>query len=141
MTATADNCMLTCYPFVAQHRTDYQIVTEQGHTALQSHNNGSQHHQQRASSGFGEAVMMPVESPSRPSTHGSTSSSSRFGATTSTYEESMDSITGKGWGKMKKIFVQLGIAFLKMQTFKCFPVNRSTVLARASGQRNRFTRS
>ena len=39
--------------------------------------------------------MMPVESPSRPSTRGSASSSSRFGATTSTYEESTESVTGK----------------------------------------------
>ena len=29
VTATADNCLLTCYPFLAQHRTDHQIVCEQ----------------------------------------------------------------------------------------------------------------
>lgn len=29
VTATADNCLLTCYPFLALHRTDYQIVCEQ----------------------------------------------------------------------------------------------------------------
>lgn len=29
VTATADNCLLTCYPFLALHRTDHQIVCEQ----------------------------------------------------------------------------------------------------------------
>ena len=29
VTATADNCILTCYPFLAQHRLDHQIVCEE----------------------------------------------------------------------------------------------------------------
>ena len=29
VTATADNCLLTCYPFLALHRGDHQIVCEQ----------------------------------------------------------------------------------------------------------------
>ncbi|XP_055954756.1 cilia and flagella-associated protein 47 [Patella vulgata] len=29
ITATADNCILSCYPFLALHRTDHQIVCEQ----------------------------------------------------------------------------------------------------------------
>ena len=29
VTATADNCLMTCYPFLALHRTDHQIVCEQ----------------------------------------------------------------------------------------------------------------
>ena len=29
ITATADNSLLTCYPFVAQHRMDHQIVCEE----------------------------------------------------------------------------------------------------------------
>ena len=29
VTATADNCLLTVYPFIAAHRNDHQIVCEQ----------------------------------------------------------------------------------------------------------------
>lgn len=29
VTATADNCLLTCYPFIAQHRLDHQIVCQE----------------------------------------------------------------------------------------------------------------
>ncbi|XP_072178621.1 cilia- and flagella-associated protein 47-like [Diadema setosum] len=87
VTATADNCLLVAYPFVAKHRTDFQIVTEQGHS-LRGHKTASH----ETVSNMGEAVIMPVESPSRPSTHTSTSTSSRFGATTSTYEDT-ESIT------------------------------------------------
>ena len=29
VSASADNCLLTCYPFLAQHRTDHQIVCAQ----------------------------------------------------------------------------------------------------------------
>ena len=29
VTATADNCLMSCYPFLALHRTDHQIVCEQ----------------------------------------------------------------------------------------------------------------
>ena len=92
MTATADNCLLTAYPFVAQHRTDFQIVTEQGQT-LRGRNSSVT--SKDSNGNVGEAIMIPVESPSRPSTQRSTSTSSRFGATTSTYEESSESITGK----------------------------------------------
>ncbi|XP_041462969.1 cilia- and flagella-associated protein 47-like isoform X1 [Lytechinus variegatus] len=87
VTATADNCLLVAYPFVAKHRTDFQIVTEQGHS-LRAHKTASRDSLNQ----MGEAMIMPVESPSRPSTHTSTSTSSRFGATTSTYEET-DSVT------------------------------------------------
>ncbi|XP_033635373.1 cilia- and flagella-associated protein 47-like isoform X1 [Asterias rubens] len=90
VTATADNCLLTAYPFVAQHRTDFQIVTEQGQT-LRGRNSSVT--SKDSNGNVGEAIMIPVESPSRPSTQRSTSTSSRFGATTSTYEESSESIT------------------------------------------------
>ena len=29
MTATADNCLLTCYPFLARNTTEHHIVVEQ----------------------------------------------------------------------------------------------------------------
>jgi hypothetical protein len=29
VTACADNCLMTCYPFLAQHHTDHQIVCAQ----------------------------------------------------------------------------------------------------------------
>ncbi|XP_022089961.1 cilia- and flagella-associated protein 47-like isoform X2 [Acanthaster planci] len=91
VTATADNCLLTAYPFVAQHRTDFQIVTEQGQTLRGRHSTANS---KESLGNVGEAVMIPVESPSRPSTQrSSASTSSRFGATTSTYEESTESIT------------------------------------------------
>ena len=80
---------MVAYPFVAKHRTDFQIVTEQGHSLR-----GHKALNSDSASNMGEAVIMPVESPSRPSTHTSTSTSSRFGATTSTYEET-DSVTGE----------------------------------------------
>ncbi|PIK59126.1 hypothetical protein BSL78_03931 [Apostichopus japonicus] len=84
VTATADNCLLTAYPFVAQHRMDFQIVTEQGRTLP-----GNQSESKDSLNGGGEAVFIAVESPVRPpGTHTSSSTSSRFGVTSSTYEES-----------------------------------------------------
>ncbi|XP_071954714.1 cilia- and flagella-associated protein 47-like isoform X2 [Antedon mediterranea] len=87
VTATADNCLLTAYHFIAKHRTDYQIVTEQGRS-LKGRRSSS-----KESVNVGEAVILPVETPSRPSTRNSSSTSSRFGATSSTYDESTASVT------------------------------------------------
>ncbi|PIK38176.1 hypothetical protein BSL78_24987 [Apostichopus japonicus] len=61
VTATADNCLLTAYPFVAQHRMDFQIVTEQGRTLP-----GNQSESKDSLNGGGEAVFIAVESPVRP---------------------------------------------------------------------------
>ncbi|XP_033113331.1 cilia- and flagella-associated protein 47-like isoform X2 [Anneissia japonica] len=87
VTATADNCLLTAYHFIAKHRTDYQIVTEQGRS-LKGRRTSS-----KESVNVGEAMILPVESPTRPSTRNSSSTSSRFGATSSTYDESTASVT------------------------------------------------
>ncbi|XP_070567350.1 cilia- and flagella-associated protein 47-like [Ptychodera flava] len=87
VTATADNCLLTAYPFIAKHRADHQIVTEQGKSVK------GRRSQSKESLNVGEAVIMPVDSPTRPSTRASTSSTSRFVSTTSTYEDSSASVT------------------------------------------------
>ncbi|KAL5010428.1 hypothetical protein ScPMuIL_012733 [Solemya velum] len=39
VTATADNCLMTCYPFLALHRTDHQIVCKQGDNRKQKFTN------------------------------------------------------------------------------------------------------
>ncbi|KAK3096977.1 hypothetical protein FSP39_005325 [Pinctada imbricata] len=89
VTATSDNCLLTCYPFLALHRTDHQIVCEQGaspkgrklvakETQINTNNN----------KGTGEAVLIPCASPlhtSRPST---SATSSNFQISSSSYESS-----------------------------------------------------
>ena len=38
VTATADNCLLTCYPFLALHRDDHKIVCEQVKLFLKTQN-------------------------------------------------------------------------------------------------------
>nr|XP_039264663.1 cilia- and flagella-associated protein 47-like isoform X2 [Styela clava] len=86
VTATADNCLLTVYPFLAAHRNDHQIVCEQD-KAIRGHAHDG-------NSGLGEAVILPCTSPHRPSTRGSTSAtSSHFGASSSTYDDSSNSVS------------------------------------------------
>ncbi|XP_006816677.1 cilia- and flagella-associated protein 47-like, partial [Saccoglossus kowalevskii] len=87
VTATADNCLLTVYPFIAKHRADHQIVTEQGKSVK------GRRSQSKESLNVGEAVLMAVDSPTRPSTRASTSSTSRFVSSTSSYEDSSADIT------------------------------------------------
>ncbi|XP_078495986.1 cilia- and flagella-associated protein 47 isoform X1 [Ciona intestinalis] len=85
VTATADNCVLTVYPFLAAHRNDHQIVCEQD-KALRGPA------QDVNSVSLGEAVLLPCISPHRPSTRGSTSAtSSHFGTASSTFDESTNS--------------------------------------------------
>lgn len=86
VTATADNCLLSNYPYLAQHRLDHQIVCMKGHrlrgqqTAVSS----------ATSSSLGEAVLVAVgeegRSGSRPST--TATSNSNFEVTNSSYEDS-----------------------------------------------------
>ena len=38
VSASADNSLLTCYPFVAQHRMDHQIVCEEVSVLLEYNN-------------------------------------------------------------------------------------------------------
>jgi len=33
VTATADNCLFTCYPFLSQHRTDHTFICTQVHSS------------------------------------------------------------------------------------------------------------
>ncbi|KAI0223616.1 Cilia- and flagella-associated protein 47 [Lamellibrachia satsuma] len=89
VTVTADNCLLTCYPFIAHHRSDHQIVCEQGMTL--------KGRKSRESTSVGEAVLRPIapspcnNSTSRPSTEATTS----FDMSSSSYEpfQSSTSVT------------------------------------------------
>ena len=84
VTASADNCLLTCYPFIAQHRADHHIVCEMG-----SVDKG-----RRKSAAESVAIYKPCHSPQRPTSRPSTSATStEFQISTSSYEDSQ-SITG-----------------------------------------------
>lgn len=96
VTATADNCLMTCYPFLAQHRTDHQIVVEQGNI-LKGRRSGSQE-----SEHVGEAVLRRCVTPSRPSSRPSTTAtSSNFEISSSSYEDSNEVESGN----LKKYFL------------------------------------
>ena len=89
VTATADNSLFTCFPFLAQHRMDHQIVCEQGHS-LRGRKTAS-----RESVGAGEAVLVPCDTPARSMTRASTTeTSSNFEVSSSSYESSSASGTG-----------------------------------------------
>lgn len=89
VTATADNSLFTCFPFLAQHRMDHQIVCEQGHS-LRGRKTVS-----RESVGAGEAVLVPCDTPARSMTRASTTeTSSNFEISSSSYESS--SASGMG---------------------------------------------
>ena len=88
LTATADNCLMTCYPFLAQHRSDHQIVCEQGHT-LKGRKTLS-----RESMNAGEAVLVPCDEPPRSQTRASTTETvSNFEISSSSYESTSQSVT------------------------------------------------
>ncbi|XP_048239518.1 cilia and flagella-associated protein 47-like isoform X3 [Haliotis rufescens] len=84
VTASSDNCLLTCYPFLALHRSDHQIGSSpKGHKLLGSKDTLS----------AGEAVLVPCQSPNHSSSRPSTSAtSSNFQISSSSYESS-DSVT------------------------------------------------
>ncbi|XP_074645875.1 cilia and flagella-associated protein 47-like isoform X2 [Tubulanus polymorphus] len=83
VTATSDNCLLTCYPFIAQHRTDHHIICEQG-LSLKGRRTMS-----AESVNAGEAVFVPCVSPPRPGSRPSTSATStEFQISSSSYESS-----------------------------------------------------
>ncbi|KAH9504693.1 Cilia- and flagella-associated protein 47 [Bulinus truncatus] len=89
VTATADNCILTCYPFLAQHRGDHQIVCEEG-TCPKGRKLIDKAKGISVSSGSsGEACLVPCAninfSSSRPST---SATSSNFQMSSSSYESS-----------------------------------------------------
>ncbi|XP_041127618.1 cilia- and flagella-associated protein 47-like isoform X2 [Polyodon spathula] len=90
--ATADNCILTAYPYLALHRSDQQIVLKSGQL------NGASGKPQST----GEAILHPCYTPGTHSS--STSSSSTFIVTSSTCEESFsdtleENQSGKGRNK------------------------------------------
>ncbi|RXM29158.1 Cilia- and flagella-associated protein 47 [Acipenser ruthenus] len=90
--ATADNCILTAYPYLALHRSDQQIVLKSGQL------NGANGKPQST----GEAILHPCYTPGTLSS--STSSSSTFIVTSSTCEESFsdtleENLSGKGRNK------------------------------------------
>ena len=81
---------MTCYPFLAQHRTDHQIVCEQGHT-LRGRKTAS-----RESVNAGEAILVPCETPAHSHTRASTiETSSNFEVSSSSYESSSRSGSGQ----------------------------------------------
>lgn len=88
VTATADNCLFSCYPFLAAHQSDFHIVCEQKGISIID--------KQLETEDFppGEAVFMPCVTPNRAPTVASTSATSTsFGISTSTYPESSNEAT------------------------------------------------
>ncbi|XP_071134806.1 cilia- and flagella-associated protein 47-like isoform X3 [Mytilus edulis] len=83
ITATADNCLLTCYPFLAIHRTDHQIVCEQGGSPK-----GRAMSFREAVNNTGEAVIVPCASPNHNSRPSTSATSSNFQISSSSYESS-----------------------------------------------------
>ncbi|XP_078698604.1 cilia- and flagella-associated protein 47-like isoform X8 [Branchiostoma floridae x Branchiostoma belcheri] len=87
VSATADNCVLSNYPFLAKHRTDHHIIRNEEETREIVVREGT--------GALGEAVIIPTASPRRPSTRGSTTgTSTAFGMSSSSYEETSNSVTG-----------------------------------------------
>ena len=88
VTATADNCLLTCYPFLAAHQTDFHIVCKQQGMSILDKQSGTEEVPP------GEPVFIPCVTPNRPPTIASTSATSTsFGISTSTYPESSNEAT------------------------------------------------
>lgn len=88
VTATADNCLFSCYPFLAAHQTDFHIVCEQKAISIKNKQTDTQDFPP------GEPVFMPCITPNRPPTVASTSATSTsFGISTSTYPESSNEAT------------------------------------------------
>ena len=86
--ATADNCLLSCYPFLAAHQTDFHIICKQDGVSIVDKETDTQDLPP------GEPVFMPCVTPNRPPTIASTSATSTsFGISTSTYPESSNEAT------------------------------------------------
>ncbi|KAK7478911.1 hypothetical protein BaRGS_00029892 [Batillaria attramentaria] len=91
VTATADNCLLTCYPFLALHRVDHQIVREQdsikGRKMLRAKE--AAEGTAKPTNTCSEAIIVPVSSPTHATSRPSTSAtSSNFQVSSSSYEHS-----------------------------------------------------
>lgn len=88
ITATADNCLFSCYPFLAAHQTDFHIICDQQEISIQDKQIDAQDYPP------GDPVFMPCVTPNRPPTIASTSATSTsFGISTSTYPESSNEAT------------------------------------------------
>ncbi|XP_052808119.1 cilia- and flagella-associated protein 47-like isoform X2 [Mya arenaria] len=92
VTATADNCLMTCYPFLALHRTDHQIVCEQGGSPK-----GHKMVSKESLNNLGEAVFIPCQTPNMNSRPSTSATSSNFQVSSSSYESS-DSVTDSSDG-------------------------------------------
>lgn len=58
---TSDNSLFTCFPFLAEHNTDYHIVLEQGHIMKGSRLNGEYSPSEQS----GEPILRPFTGTSR----------------------------------------------------------------------------
>lgn len=88
VTATADNCLFSCYPFLSAHQTDFHIICEQQGISIRDKQEDGQDYPP------GEPLFMPCVTPNRPPTIASTSATSTsFGISTSTYPESSNEAT------------------------------------------------
>lgn len=88
VTATADNCLLSCYPFLAAHQTDFHIICRQQGISILDKQTDTQDLPP------GEPLFMPCVTPNRPPTIASTNATSTsFGISTSTYPESSNEAT------------------------------------------------
>ena len=89
--ATADNCLLTCYNFLASHQSDYHVVCE-NIAANQNPVDSKDDIKERVS--YGQAHFVPCISAIRPPTNtSSVTTTTSFGLTTSTYQESATATT------------------------------------------------
>ncbi|XP_052240686.1 cilia- and flagella-associated protein 47-like isoform X3 [Dreissena polymorpha] len=91
VTATADNCLMTCYPFLALHRTDHQIVCEQG-SSPKGHKTVSK----ESLNNTGEAVFIPCQTPNMNSRPSTSATSSNFQISSSSYESSTSASDSTG---------------------------------------------
>ncbi|XP_063809558.1 cilia- and flagella-associated protein 47 isoform X2 [Pseudophryne corroboree] len=78
VTAVAENCILSVYPYLAYHYTDQQVILRSGHDGSNGNNCSS-----------GEAVLRPCYIPETPSQSTSSSSLGIGAITSSTYDESV----------------------------------------------------
>ena len=88
VTAIADNCLLSCYLFLAAHQTDFHIVCRQDGVSILDKEMDTQDLPP------GEPVFRPCVTPNRPPTIVSTSATSTsFGLSSSTFPESSNEAT------------------------------------------------
>lgn len=83
VSATTDNCLMTCYPFLALHRTDHQIVCEQG-SSPKGHKTVSK----ESLLNTGEAIFIPCQTSNQTSRPSTSATSSNFQISSSSYESS-----------------------------------------------------